>query len=294
METQKQPLENIYPAAALSELARLQNQDTYLNRHMLLRAPSPTQPGLALLPPSFQPSAGSVVLDPGCGPGGWVLEVALACPELRVIGLDRDEKKIEFARSQAIATGIKNAEFVQGDMLRLADFIPPASVDFLHGRFLEWFLKDYAAVVKAWMEVLRPGGVISLTESDGALTNSASYNRILHFSIATLEKTHGKIRASDHYTGLTLHLRKILADLGLHEIEERAHVVNFSAGVPDRDLYVLDNCQAMQSLRPFLLKYGDMSAETYDALVQEAMDDLLHNEQFCAIQYFLTATGIKA
>src|SRR6516162_8002618 len=76
------------------ELLRLTIQDqmiTSLMGGVLLEQPDPTL---------FHH-----VLDVGCGIGRWAIEAALAYPTMSVFGIDISARMIDYARSQAEATG---------------------------------------------------------------------------------------------------------------------------------------------------------------------------------------------
>src|SRR5215469_15753244 len=62
------------------------------------------------------------ILDLGCGPGGWVLEVARENPDIQVSGIDISRSMIQFAQAQAISRGYGNASFTVMDVKRPMDF----------------------------------------------------------------------------------------------------------------------------------------------------------------------------
>ncbi len=57
---------------------------------------------------------GARVLDLGCGPGFPSVPLAIARPDLTVIGLDSTEKKIRFVEDSAKLLGLKNLSAVAG------------------------------------------------------------------------------------------------------------------------------------------------------------------------------------
>ena len=59
------------------------------------------------------------VLDVGCGNGGIAVLLAEQRPELRITGIDFEQKSIEDARSFAEHNGLKNLRFEQGDAHQL-------------------------------------------------------------------------------------------------------------------------------------------------------------------------------
>src|SRR5690348_15910999 len=64
----------------------------------------------------------SRVLDLGCGPGGWAMEVAFAHPEMQVEGVDNSEIMVKYASTQARAQHLDNAQFHLGDITKPLDF----------------------------------------------------------------------------------------------------------------------------------------------------------------------------
>src|SRR5689334_18342319 len=49
------------------------------------------------------------ILDIGCGPGGWALEVAFNYPSVQVIGIDKSQLMIQYAQTHAELQGLENA-----------------------------------------------------------------------------------------------------------------------------------------------------------------------------------------
>ncbi len=66
-----------------TELARLLLQDRFLTQAM--GGPLAEQHDVATM---------QRVLDVGCGPGGWVLDVAFAYPRVQVIGIDVSPRRL--------------------------------------------------------------------------------------------------------------------------------------------------------------------------------------------------------
>src|SRR5690348_806134 len=62
------------------------------------------------------------VLDLACGPGGWVLDVALERPETRVTGVDVSNIMINYARARARTQMRHNASFRVMDINGPLDF----------------------------------------------------------------------------------------------------------------------------------------------------------------------------
>ncbi len=96
------------------------------------------------------------VLDIACGPGGWALDVALAHPEVEVIGIDISETMVRYARAFARVQGLDNARFSTMDVLQPLDF-PDGAFDLVNARFLAAVLpaEAWPEVVGEYVRVLR-------------------------------------------------------------------------------------------------------------------------------------------
>src|SRR6266536_6407820 len=107
-----------------AELARLINVHRFMTRGMggpLVGVPDP--------------SALQQVLDLACGPGGWVLDVAFACPDAQVAGVDISKTMISYANARARSQGLQNASFEVMDITQPLAFSDHA-FDLVNGRLL--------------------------------------------------------------------------------------------------------------------------------------------------------------
>jgi SAM-dependent methyltransferase len=75
-----------------AELIRLKIQDDFVTVGM--GGPLPEQ---------SDPASFHRVLDVGCGPGGWILDLARIYPQMNLTGIDISWRMIEYARAQAQA-----------------------------------------------------------------------------------------------------------------------------------------------------------------------------------------------
>src|SRR2546423_9635758 len=100
-----------------AEMVRLIEQDRHFTRAMG-----------GLLTEQTDLSSIHRVLDVGCGPGGWALELAQAYPYMQVVGIDISARMIDYANAQARASGLDNASFLAKNALDPFDF-PEGSFD---------------------------------------------------------------------------------------------------------------------------------------------------------------------
>src|SRR5437588_5676239 len=83
-----------------AEMARLTDQDRLLTKGMG-----------GLFPERSDLSSIQRILDIGCGPGGWTLDVAYTYPDKEVVGIDISQTMINYARARARVQGLDNASF---------------------------------------------------------------------------------------------------------------------------------------------------------------------------------------
>lgn len=106
---------------------------------------------------------GMACLDIGCGGGDVSLDLArLVGDDGRVVGIDRDQVKIELAREEA-ANAFTNVEFRVADIL---DHDFAGEFDLVYVRFVLTHLPDPSAALRRIRDVLRPGGILVVVDID--------------------------------------------------------------------------------------------------------------------------------
>jgi ubiquinone/menaquinone biosynthesis C-methylase UbiE len=122
---------------------------------------------------------GMRLIDIGCGSGKTtsILKV-LAQPGGRAIGIDMSESRVRYAQEHYGSEGV---EFLRRDMRDALDDL--GEFDFMWIRFvLEYYRAEAESIVKHVIKILKPGGILCLTDLD--------YNCMTHFGMpARLEKT---------------------------------------------------------------------------------------------------------
>src|SRR5260370_10827175 len=146
-----------------TEVARLKYLHTFLNEVL------GGIPGLAPSP---------TILILGCGPGAWAFEVAAAYPQHAVIGVDSRASLLEAARTEALVQGIANVRFLLYPDMAAPLSLLDGSIDYVYARLLAPLLgrATWPRVLGECLRLLRPGGVIRLTEAELPLTSSPSFD----------------------------------------------------------------------------------------------------------------------
>jgi arsenite methyltransferase len=106
---------------------------------------------------------GETVVDIGCGAGvDSILAARRVGPSGRVVGVDMTAEMVEKATANAVAAGVSNAEFHQGEADRLPVGDGAADVVISNGVFN--LCTDKPKVLAEVYRVLRPGGRVQMAD----------------------------------------------------------------------------------------------------------------------------------
>ncbi|HZS75604.1 MAG TPA: methyltransferase domain-containing protein [Ktedonobacteraceae bacterium] len=263
-----------------AEMARLIDQDLTLTREMG-----------ELFPQSIVLKDGNSVLDVACGPGGWALEVAYEYPEVQVVGVDISQPMISYANMRAKTQRLTNAQFQVANVLEPLPFADN-TFDLVNARLMTSFLPRDAwpHVVRELVRITRPGGAVIHTECDVfGESNSSSLEALTK---AVHEAMHFAGLYVGKGSGVTSRLPGFLQEAGCTDIQQKTHVVNFSAGTPSHRP-VLENFRVgVQLIRPFVTRRSLLTAEKFDELRDRALEET-QSEQFRGTWTFVTVWGTK-
>ena len=106
---------------------------------------------------------GSRVLEAGCGTGGQTQALLDGCPGIRLTCLDIDARQLDLARAR-LGRRADGIAFRQGDLL--GQPFPPGSFDHAFVCFVLEHLAEPEAALAALRRMLRPGGLVMVTEGD--------------------------------------------------------------------------------------------------------------------------------
>jgi len=111
-------------------------------------------------------STGQRVLDLGSGVGDVAMLAArLVGPSGEVVGIERDPRSLDRARTRVAEAGLRNVSFIQSDVSQITASEP---FDAAVGRFILMWLPDPTSVLRQLSLLVRPGGVVAFQEPSWA------------------------------------------------------------------------------------------------------------------------------
>ncbi len=234
------------------------------------------------------------VLDVGCGPGGWVLEMAYAYPDMHATGIDISQGMIDYARTLASANRLDNAQFHVANALDPLDF-PDASFDLVNVRQLEGVIPAAAwpGLIKEMVRVTRRGGIIRITSAEwGGVTNSTAYQVLRVLMIRGTQRAGLNLIPDERWFGAAVTLSRYLRDTGCLNVQERPSIMDFSAGSeycqPVNQQWVI----VFELVEPFFLATGVTTKPELERLRHQFSIDALE-DSFRGIMYSHTTWGEK-
>lgn len=268
-------------AESSAELARLMDQDRLINRHM---------PNLI---EREDTSNIHDILDIACGSGGWVLDVAASYPQAQVTGIDISELMVEYAYAQTTTRGLTNTHFTVMNALEPLDF-PTNSFDLINARLIFGFMPPGAwpALMQECLRLLRPGGMIQLTESEMPITNSAAFEHLASKSLQAMVVAKKTFSPDGRHNGTTPMLASILRRAGFQHVQLRGFGIDYSAGTDIHEAILENWMIGFKLLRPFLVGTRAITAEEYDKLYHTMLMEMML-DTFRGLWYFVTVRGEK-
>ena len=264
-----------------------------MERERLARQGRMLQQGLAGHLP--EPSADlHDIIDIACGDGAWVLDVARAYPQARVVGVDLSQTAIDYAQERAQQQSVSNVSFRVLDALKTFD-LPDESFDLVNARLVYGFvpLAAWPSFIQECKRILRPGGVLRLTEGEFGLSNGSAAEKLAEACARAMKMIGNSFSPDGRHTGITPMLWLFLRDGGFENIQKKAYAVEY---LGDRDAQgdMYHNLMAFYKLlKPAMLKTGLFTEEEFNQLYARFSSEM-ESKDFSQIWYYLTVWGEKA
>jgi ubiquinone/menaquinone biosynthesis C-methylase UbiE len=208
--------------------------------------------------------AGQRLLDVGCGLGDAVLALAADLgPDGEVVGIDASAEMIAAAERRA-TTAVCRTRFAVGDALAL-DLADDAFDASRSERTLQW-LPDPQAAVGEMARVTRPGGLVSLIDSDWSTfdldVGDDALRRRVRDAMQVTRSRPSTIGAQ---------LADVARRAGLQPVAETQATQTWDGWDPDASPVPL-GCFSMASLAEDLVDVGQLAADERDGFVAAGVD----------------------
>jgi ubiquinone/menaquinone biosynthesis C-methylase UbiE len=233
----------------------------------------------------------SRVLDLTYGTGHEALQIAQTYPSVEVVSISHNATIIASARQQALEHHIDNISFRVLNLLPFTD-IADESFDMVNAGFLFALLRkeNWLPFLQECRRILRPGGVIRLTEPEWPITTSRSAERLAHLVCSALKKEGRSFSPDGRQLGLITMLGGLLRKAGYREVHRRAFVHDFSSGTMIHEKGCVMYQTLLALMRSFLLNATVITTEEFDQLYQQACEEMA-DPNFSAVGYVLTCWG---
>jgi SAM-dependent methyltransferase len=233
------------------------------------------------------------VVDLACGPGGWVLDVAFALPDVEVAGVDTSRVMIDYANARARSQGLTNASFGVMDITRPLDFADGA-FDLVNSRLLVAVLRREAwePFIAEATRVLRSGGILRLAEAvDGGASTSPALRRLNALGAQSLSLS-GYGFNDGSSIDMTFVLPHLLRRAGYEDVRYQANALEFSYGTAAWADFYRQNEVLYTMARPMFVKLGLISEEEAERLHQQMLVEM-QAPDFCGMSHGIIVWGKK-
>jgi ubiquinone/menaquinone biosynthesis C-methylase UbiE len=272
----------IVDAENAAEMARLTRQARVLTSHF------------GVLPAQLELPEEISILDIGCGPGEWALEMAQRFPKAQMVGVDSSDTMLTYARYASTQKGLENIRFQQMDVRQPLP-ISDASFDLVHMRFIVSFMTTqmWPQLLRECWRILRPGGIVCNVEPEGfGLTTSPSLARYTTLLTQAMRQVGQCFTPEGDSFGVTIMQPRLLAQTGFEEIQQEVFVIDGSAGMPAHQPFYQNYSSFLKLLQPLLLRSGLIEQEEMDVLYNRTLESI-DAEDFCGAGFFQRAWGRK-
>ncbi|HEU5383616.1 MAG TPA: methyltransferase domain-containing protein [Ktedonobacteraceae bacterium] len=261
-------------ADALIETARLINQDRLVTA------------AVSLLPPEIDGNTLHDVLDIGCGPGVWLLDLVAQYPHIRGIGIDNSKSMLDMARLLQKAEG--KSFTIQHMDVRNGLAFPDASFDFIQMRLNHSFLLPpmWPPILKECYRVLRPGGSLCVIDLEAIFTNKPASEEYYGLLPAVWSKAHLGFSISGRSIGILAQTKPLLRQAGFVNARLELHALDVSKGEENYTLSQENLKIIFAGVLPTLIHKGGYTQEYLLELAGRAEKEMQEDDFSCVAVLF--------
>jgi ubiquinone/menaquinone biosynthesis C-methylase UbiE len=218
----------------------------------------------------FTPKGNETVVDLGCGPGDWGLDVAFAYPDMSVVGLDIDPSYVEYAMVRARLAHQNNVSFEEHD---ITDPLPfhDARAQYVNLSLASSFLykEQWSTLFAECLRILQPGGMLRIVEYMGIQSSSIAMHTLGYYHRLAM------CHEGKRYIDSIPYLSPLLKAAGFLVSKLDVHAIDFSEGTDVHRSLADDHYVGAQLARPYVTKYTTASPEYLWGLAEEMQADMM-------------------
>jgi ubiquinone/menaquinone biosynthesis C-methylase UbiE len=264
-----------------TEMARLMLQDRLINEMVG-----------GLFPEREELDGIDSILDIGCGPGGWALDVARSYPKKEITGIDISDMMLTYANEQKKLHALENISFKKMDARQKLQF-SDQSFALVNIRAATGYIsrRTWPLLLKECARITQTGGILRITEADRVgLTNSAPFEKYSHYLAHLISKMEYGFAVDTYTAGMSPVLGKLLQDAGYNDIQVGSYVLDFSYGTKFYPIQLQNLEITFQSLQSRLIEMGIATQEELESLYESVIQDM-GSKTFCGVMYLVTFRG---
>jgi len=233
-------------------------------------------------------TAGSVVLEAGCGVGAQTVTLAQRSPKAQFLSVDISADSLAQARRATQAAGVANVQFGQMDVFALP--FAPESFDHVFVCFVLEHLSRPAEALASLERLLKPGGTITVIEGDHASALFYPDSAQAHKAIECLVELQ---RRAGGNALIGRQLYPLMVDTGLEAVRVCPRMVYVDSSRPDLvDGVTRKTFTAMiEGVRDAAIGAGLIDPESFDTGIRGLLRATAADGVFCYT--FFKAVGTK-
>jgi ubiquinone/menaquinone biosynthesis C-methylase UbiE len=248
-----------------------------------------------LLPPLLEDEEWTSILDIGCGPGRWALDIAADWSEARVIGIDLSRDMMNYANARARTQKLTNVSFMVQDVLANKLPFPEQSFDLINIRFAVGWLKKagWVFLLRRCFVLLKPGGYVVITEGESIYTTSPALQRLQELLCAGLYASGYGLSTSPRFMGVVARLGSLLMQTGFQQIRTDVSVLDYSYVHEEANRAWRESFHALISEASIFLFQAGVTAAEELAQVDAQLSIDMYQEDFCGVGPLFTFSAQK-
>lgn len=234
------------------------------------------------------------VLDVGCGPGVWAIDVIKKYPHMRVTGIDNSAAAISDASRRVQMNKVGSAAFQQMDVTRALNF-DDQSFDLVHMRSASPFIhaEAWPSVITELIRVLKPGGWLAIIDYEQGTTSSDAFNAITNVVMKAVRAVNSSLAPATLTFGAAAQLYGFFLNAYLLDVAYSFHAIDFgSSNNVDAREFIEGFLGVATNFKPLLLRLGLVESDSYDALVFRAREELTQPDT-CGYGFLIATVGRK-